>query len=147
MNPGTILLVEDNESDIALTQRALKQARILNDMVVVQDGEEALDYIFARGRHAARQQGKFPDLILLDLSLPKVSGAEVLQELKSNEVTRKIPVVVLTTSSEETDVNAAYKLGANSFILKPVDFQQFAGSIAQIGLYWLVLNHPPASEA
>lgn len=133
---GKILLVEDNEDDVVLTLRALKQKNILNEVVIAKDGVEALDIIFGRnGRKVLR-----PALILLDLKLPKVSGLEVLTEIHKNEQTKMYPVVVLTTSNEEDDIVKSYTLGAKSFIRKPVDFGQFAEAVGQLGLYWLVLN-------
>lgn len=135
---GKILLVEDNDDDVVLTLRALKQKNILNEVVIAKDGVEALDILFGRN---GRKELK-PSLILLDLKLPKVSGLEVLTEIHQNEKTKKYPVVVLTTSNEEDDIVSSYSLGAKSFIRKPVDFTQFTEAVGQLGLYWLVLNEP-----
>lgn len=138
-----ILLVEDNSDDEALTLRALKKNHIGNEVMVVRDGVEALDYLFGTGPHAGRDLTATPDLILLDLKLPKVDGIEVLRAIRDNERTRLLPVVVLTTSSEEPDKIRCYDLGANSYVRKPVDFQQFIEAVGQLGLYWLILNERP----
>lgn len=138
-----ILLVEDNHHDEALTLRALKKNNIQNEVVVVRDGAEALDYLFARGAHAGRDPGALPMLILLDLKLPKVGGLEVLKQLRADPRTKLLPVVILTSSTEEEDLVEAYSLGANSYVRKPVDFTEFAEAIRQIGLYWLTLNERP----
>jgi two-component system response regulator len=142
MKPKTILLVEDNPSDVGLTRRALEKSRISNDMVVVEDGQEALDYLFGRNLPAGQSANELPALILLDLKLPKMSGLEVLRQIRADEHTRRLPVVILTTSSEEDDIAQSYDMGANSFIRKPVDFNQFAEAVQHLGLYWLVLNEP-----
>ncbi len=142
-NSKTILLVEDNPSDIELTQRALAKGRILNELVVASDGEEALDYLFGRGEYAGRENFELPALTLLDLKLPKVSGLDVLRKIRSEPATRRMSVVILTSSREERDVAAGYDLGVNSYIQKPVDFDHFVQSVAQLGLYWLVLNEEP----
>ena len=142
MSAHTILLIEDNPDDAELTRIAFAEAGIDSQLVVVGDGAEALDYLFARGRHAARDAADLPSIVLLDLNLPKVDGREVLQALRANPATRGLPVVVLTTSTEPFDVEASYALGVNSYIRKPVDFQKFVEVVKQIGLYWLVLNHP-----
>ena len=136
-----ILLVEDNPDDVELTRLAFDEAKIANQLAVVGDGAEALDYLFARGRFADRDPADLPPLVLLDLNLPKVDGREVLQAIRANEATRGLPVVVLTTSTEPFDVEATYALGVNSYIQKPVDFEQFVWAVKQVGLYWLVLNH------
>jgi len=136
-----ILLVEDNPDDVELTRLAFDEAKIANQLAVVSDGAEALDYLFARGRFADRDPTDLPSLVLLDLNLPKVDGREVLQAIRANEATRALPVVVLTTSTEPFDVEATYALGVNSYIQKPVDFEQFVWAVKQVGLYWLVLNH------
>ena len=136
-----ILLVEDNPDDVELTRLAFDEAKIANKLAVVSDGAEALDYLFARGRFADRDPTDLPSLVLLDLNLPKVDGREVLQAIRSNDATRALPVVVLTTSTEPFDVEATYALGVNSYIQKPVDFEQFVWAVKQVGLYWLVLNH------
>jgi CheY-like chemotaxis protein len=137
-----ILLVEDNPDDVELTRLAFDEARVANTIVVVGDGAEALDYLFARGAYAHRDPAALPSVVLLDLNLPKIDGREVLQAIRSNELTRTLPVVVLTTSTEPFDVEASYALGVNSYIQKPVDFEQFVWAVKQVGLYWLVLNHP-----
>jgi two-component system response regulator len=143
MGEQIILLVEDNRNDEMLTIRALKARKIANEVVVVRDGAEALDYLFCRGRYAARDPREFPEMVLLDLKLPKVDGLEVLKEVRENERTKSLPVVVLTSSNEERDLVESYRLGANSYVRKPVDFSQFADAVAQLGLYWLVLNQAP----
>lgn len=142
MSEHTILLIEDNPDDAELTRIAFAEAGIDSQLVVVGDGAEALDYLFARGRHAARDAAELPSIVLLDLNLPKLDGREVLQALRANPATRGLPVVVLTTSTEPFDVEASYALGVNSYIRKPVDFKKFVEVVKQIGLYWLVLNHP-----
>jgi two-component system, response regulator len=139
----SILLVEDNPDEVVLTLRALKKGKILNDLHTVSDGAEALAYLFAEGKYAARARQPLPTVVLLDLNLPKVSGLEVLQRMRADERTRLVPVVILTTSKEDDDVINGYKLGANSYIRKPVDFNQFAQAIHNLGLYWLVINEPP----
>jgi CheY-like chemotaxis protein len=139
-----ILLVEDNPDDVELTRLAFDEAKIANQLAVVGDGAEALDYLFARGRFADRDPAELPSLVLLDLNLPKIDGREVLQAIRANEATRSLPVVVLTTSTEPFDVEATYALGVNSYIQKPVDFEQFVWAVKQVGLYWLVLNHAKA---
>ncbi|MBI9081699.1 MAG: response regulator [Pseudodesulfovibrio sp.] len=146
MNPKTILLVEDNPSDIALTQRAFGKSRIANELVVAEDGQEALDYLFARGKYTGRDESHLPVLVLLDLKLPQVNGLEVLRQMRLDPRTSRLPVVVLTTSKEEQDVAQSYDLGANSYIRKPVDFTKFAEAIEHLGLYWLVLNEPTPSR-
>lgn len=138
-----ILLVEDNPSDIALTRRALEKSAIRNDLVVAEDGQEALDYLFCSGAHAGRNAGDMPVLILLDLNMPRVDGLEFLRRIRADGRTRRLPVVILTSSSEERDIAASYDLGTNSYIRKPVDFHQFAEVIKQLGLYWLVINEVP----
>lgn len=138
-----ILLVEDNPNDLELTMHALTKYKIANRIQVARDGAEALDFIFATGAFSHRQVEDTPKIILLDLKLPKVDGLEVLQRLKSDERTRAIPVVVLTSSREERDIVDSYRLGVNSYIAKPVDFAQFMESVRQVGLYWVVLNLPP----
>jgi two-component system response regulator len=145
MDNKVILLVEDNPDDEALTLRALKKNNILNEVVVARDGVEALDYLFCRGTYAGRNRQDLPQLVLLDLKLPKVDGLEVLREMRSSADTRRLPVVILTSSSEERDIVAGYDLGANSYICKPVDFTQFTEAVRQLGIYWLVLNVSPLS--
>lgn len=139
-NDKIILLVEDNPKDEALTLRALNKANVLNQVVVVHDGVEALDYLFARGDHVNRDPAVMPELILLDLKLPKIDGLEVLKTLRLDERTKLLPVVILTSSVEEQDLVRGYSLGANSYVRKPVDFVQFSEAVRQLGLYWLVLN-------
>ena len=142
MSNKDILLVEDNPDDVELTRIAFAEAKIANDLVVMRDGAEALDYLFARGAYSDRDPDDLPSIILLDLNLPKVDGREVLQAIRANEATRTLPVVVLTTSAEPFDVEASYALGVNSYIQKPVDFERFVWAVKQVGLYWLVLNQP-----
>jgi len=142
MSAHTILLIEDNPDDAELTRIAFAEAGIDSQLVVVGDGAEALDYLFARGTYAQRDPADLPSIVLLDLNLPKLDGREVLQSLRANPATRGLPVVVLTTSTEPFDVEASYALGVNSYIRKPVDFGKFVEVVKQIGLYWLVLNHP-----
>jgi two-component system, response regulator len=137
-----ILLVEDNSDDVELTLRAFRKSKVLNDIVVVRDGVEALDYLFATGPHAGRDPNLTPEVVLLDLKLPKIGGLEVLRRLRAEERTRRIPVVVLTSSNEEKDILSSYDLGANSFVRKPVDFAQFLEAAQQLGMYWLVMNEP-----
>lgn len=138
-----ILLVEDNPDDEALTLRAFRKNNILNPVVVARDGAEALDYLFGSGSHAGRDTRQQPQIVLLDLKLPKIDGLEVLRQLRADPRTRMQPVVILTTSNEERDIISSYQLGANSYIRKPVDFEQFMEAVRQLGLYWLVLNVPP----
>jgi two-component system response regulator len=145
MNDRIILLVEDNANDEALTQRALKKANILNKVVVARDGALALDYLFAKGDFAARDAGEVPQVVLLDLNLPKVGGLDVLRAIRADPKTKLLPVVVLTSSKQDRDLVEGYALGANSYVVKPVDFSQFSEAVRQLGLYWLVLNErPPA---
>ncbi len=138
-----ILLVEDNPDDEALTIRALQKNNILNTVVVARDGAEALDFLHGTGKHAGRDPSVLPELVLLDLNLPKLSGLEVLKRVREDARTKLLPVVILTTSNEDQDKISSYTLGANSFIRKPVDFQQFSEAIRQLGVYWLVLNQAP----
>jgi CheY-like chemotaxis protein len=147
MEKKIILLVEDNPDDELLAIRALKKNNIMNEVVVARDGTEALDYLFGTGAYSDRDTSVTPQVILLDLKLPKIDGLEVLRRLRNDERTKLLPVVVLTSSKEEKDLNESYRLGANSYIRKPVDFIQFTEAIKQLGLYWLVLNEaPPAKE-
>jgi two-component system, response regulator len=143
MSTKVILLVEDNPDDELLTLRALKKTGVQNEVVVARDGVEALDYLFASGPYSGRDPTVLPQLILLDLKLPKVDGLEVLRRLRSDERTRRLPVVILTSSREQQDMLDGYGLGANSYIRKPVDFQQFIRAVEQLRLYWLVLNEVP----
>jgi len=146
MTDKMILLVEDNRDDEALTLRALRKNRITNEVVVVRDGAEALEYLLGTGRYEGRDTTVMPDLILLDLKLPKVDGLEVLRRLRADQGTRSLPVVILTSSTEEQDVLKGYGLGANSYIRKPVDFDEFTEAARQLGVYWLVLNQGPPKQ-
>ena len=143
MNSNCILLVEDNPSDIELTRRAFHKASISNELVIAEDGQIALDYLFGVGRYAGRDLNQMPTLILLDLKLPGLDGLEVLRRIRAHERTRRLLVVILTSSREVQDVAASYDLGANSYIRKPVDFYQFVEAVGQLGRYWLVINDPP----
>ncbi|MFA6034866.1 MAG: response regulator [Myxococcota bacterium] len=138
-----LLLVEDNPDDIELTQMAFRMQNILNKMSVARDGQEALDWLFCEGCHANREPCDQPALILLDLRLPKIDGIEVLRRIRQDERTKLLPVVILTSSKEEQDIITSYKLGANSYIRKPVDFEQFSRAVKDLGLYWLLLNEQP----
>src|ERR1019366_3847634 len=143
MSAKTILLIEDNPSDIELTQRALERSHVANELVVAHDGQEALDYLFGSGEHAGREVAALPSVTLLDLHLPLVPGLDVLRAIRADPRTRRMPVVILTSSNEERDVATGYDLGVNSYIQKPVDFERFAEAIRQLGLYWLILNESP----
>jgi len=143
MNQRVILLVEDNSDDEALTIRALKANHILNPVVVAHDGVEALDYLFREGAWESRSMDEEPAMTLLDLKLPKLDGLEVLRRIRAHETTRLLPVVILTSSKEEQDLVNGYSLGCNSYIHKPVDFEQFRATVEHLGLYWLVVNQPP----
>jgi len=143
MNELTILLVEDNPDDEELTLRALRQNNIMNTVDVARDGAEALDYLFCQGAHKARDPSQKPAIVMLDLKLPKIDGLEVLRRIRADERTRLMPVVILTSSKEEQDLLKSYSLGANSYIRKPVDFNQFVATVGHLGLYWLVLNEAP----
>jgi two-component system, response regulator len=145
-NERNILLIEDNPDDELLTLMAFRDNKIMNEIVVARDGEEALDILFGTGKFSSHDVSTLPQLILLDLKLPKVDGLEVLQKIRSTEETRYLPVVVLTSSREEMDIIKSYQLGANSYIQKPVDFEQFSEAIKQLGLYWLVLNELPSKN-
>ncbi len=142
LNEIEILLVEDNPHDVEMTLRALEKHKLTNKVHVIKDGAEALDYIFATGAYAGRNMYDTPKVILLDLKLPKVDGLEVLRQVKSDERTKTIPVVVLTSSREELDMIESYKLGVNSYIVKPVEFGKFQNAVQELGLYWLLLNQP-----
>lgn len=143
MNEGVILLVEDNPDDQELTVRALKKSRVVNEVVVVSDGVEALDYLFGTGAHEERDTSELPAVVLLDLKLPRMDGFEVLERIRADERTTLLSVVILTSSKEERDRLAGYSFGANSYVRKPVDFAQFMESVQELGMYWLVLNEPP----
>lgn len=138
-----ILLVEDNPTDAELTMRALKRKNLVNKLVWVKDGAEALDLIFAKGEYSNRNVENLPRLILLDLRMPKVDGLEVLQNIKADERTRKIPVVILTSSKEDRDIVESYKLGVNSYVSKPVEFDEFIDAVSTLGFYWMLINNPP----
>jgi CheY-like chemotaxis protein len=143
MAEKTILLVEDNPDDVELTEMALREQNILNELVVVRDGAEALDWLFGTGAYADRDTSELPSVVLLDLKLPKVDGLEVLRRIREEERTKVLPVVILTSSREEQDLLRGYELGANSYVRKPVDFDQFSKAVRELGLYWLLLNEPP----
>jgi CheY-like chemotaxis protein len=143
MNSKIILLIEDNADDEALTLRALEKNKISNEVVVVRDGAAALDYLFGLHEYEGRDTSVLPQMVLLDLKLPKVDGLEVLRRVRADERTKRVPVVILTSSKEERDLLDGYELGANSYIRKPVDFTEFAEAVRQLGVYWLVLNEPP----
>jgi two-component system response regulator len=147
MNNKVILLVEDNPDDEALTLRGFRKANIANEIAVVRDGAEALDYLFATGAHADRDPAALPSVVLLDLKLPKVDGLEVLRRLREHPRTHTIPVVILTSSKEEQDLVRSYALGANSYVRKPVDFSEFAAAVRTLGMYWLLLNEPAPAIA
>jgi len=146
MHNNFILLVEDNADDEELILMALRNAKILNEIVVARDGEEALEFLLATGRFANRDPLRTPQLVLLDLKLPKVGGLEVLERLRANEATAVIPVVILTSSTEDEDIVGSYQRGANSYLRKPVEFQKFADAVRAMGLYWLLLNVAPPSK-
>lgn len=139
-----ILLVEDNPTDAELTMRALKRKNLINKLVWVKDGAEALDFLFARGEYSDRNVYDLPKLILLDLRMPKVDGLEVLHRIKENERTKSIPVVVLTSSQEDRDIVESYKLGVNSYVSKPVEFDEFIDAVSTMGFYWILINKPPS---
>jgi two-component system, response regulator len=144
-NELEVLLIEDNAHDAELAVRALRRRHLANHVVHLRDGEEALDFLFARGRFAGRDASQRPKVVLLDLKLPKVDGLEVLRAMKSDPRTRSLPVVVLTSSREHSDVEESYRLGANSYIVKPVEFENFSEAVAKLGFYWLLLNEPPGN--
>jgi CheY-like chemotaxis protein len=139
---GRILIVEDDPNDVELTLTALEEYKLANEVVVTRDGEEALDYLYCRGKFKTRSNGN-PAVLLLDLKLPKRDGREVLQQIKSDEKLKMIPVVVLTSSHEEKDVVASYKLGVNAYVVKPVDFHEFVNAVKELGVFWAVINEPP----
>ena len=143
---GRILLVEDDPNDVELTMTALGEYNLSNEVVVASDGEEALDYLYSRGRYQ-RRSGENPAVLLLDLKLPKVDGLEVLKTLKSDEALRMIPVVVLTSSREEKDMVASYQLGVNAYVVKPVDFHEFVNAIKELGIFWAIINEPPPGSS
>jgi two-component system, response regulator len=143
MQKKVILLVEDNPSDVGLTKRAFEKNRIQNELVVAEDGQEALDYLFGAGAYAGRDTSEMPAVVLMDLKLPKVDGLEALRRIRSHDLTKRLPVVILTSSRQEQDVAMSYDQGANSYIRKPVDFHQFAEAVKTLDLYWVVLNEPP----
>lgn len=146
MKGKVILLVEDNTSDIELTRRALEKSRIFNEIVAVEDGKDALDYLFCMGDYACRDTNSLPAVVLLDLNLPRISGLEVLQAIRSNEKTKSLPVVILTSSDHEQDVVSSYNLGTNSYIKKPVDINQFVEAVGKLGVYWMLLNEIPSPK-
>lgn len=146
MTNKIIFLIEDNPDDEALTLRALRKNNISNEVVVARDGAEALDYLFGRGAHEGRDTSVVPQLVLLDLKLPKIDGLEVLRAIRGDERTRRLPVVILTSSKQERDLLDGYELGANSYVCKPVDFTAFAEAVRQLGIYWLVLNESPPAQ-
>jgi CheY-like chemotaxis protein len=143
MEDKVILLVEDNPDDVELTRMALQKSRVANKLVVVEDGQEALDYLFCQNEYAARNCNDMPEVVLLDLKLPRLDGLEVLKQIRANPATKLLPVVVLTSSSADKDLCCSYELGANSYVTKPVDFQQFTEAVQNLGLYWLVINKAP----
>ena len=143
MRNAAILLVEDNDDDVALTLRAFKKNNIKNTIVVARDGVEALDYLFATGTHSGRDRSDLPQVVLLDLKLPRLEGLEVLRRIRADEATKTLPIVVLTSSNEHRDRVRSYDLGVNSYIVKPVDFDNFADAVAEIGLYWVLMNKVP----
>lgn len=143
MEHRIILLVEDNPKDELLTLRALKKCNLANEIAVMHDGAEALDYLFAKGDYASRDVNDLPTVVLLDLKLPKIDGLEVLRQIRADERTRRLPVVILTSSDEEKDIIAGYELGANSYVRKPVAFGDFSKAVAELGRYWLITNEPP----
>jgi two-component system, response regulator len=146
MNQTEILLVEDNPADLKMTLHALREGKVANHIQIVRDGAEALEFIFCEGAFAARKMGDGPKVIMLDLKLPKVDGLEVLARIKADPHTRKIPVVILSSSKEQSDLARSYDLGVNSYIVKPVNFEAFAKAVQDLGLYWLLLNEPPTLE-
>jgi two-component system response regulator len=146
MHRRVILLVEDDPSDVGLTRRAFEKGRIGNKLIVAEDGQQALDYLFGVDPESGRGLNPLPAVVLLDLKLPKVDGLEVLKRIRADSRTKRLPVVILTSSTEPRDLGASYDLGANSYVRKPIDFVQFAEAVRQLGLYWLLLNEPPPAE-
>lgn len=146
MGVPIILLVEDNRDDELLTTRALRSSGVANEVVVVRDGAEAIDWLFGQGRHAGRDTSQIPQVVLLDLKLPKLSGLEVLERIRAEARTRRLPVVLLTSSDEDRDISTGYALGANSYVRKPVEFDKFVEAVRRLGLYWLVVNQPPQGD-
>jgi two-component system response regulator len=142
LNEVEILLVEDNTHDAEMTIRALRKVNLANNLIRLKDGEEALDFLFARGQFQDRDLMNKPKVILLDIKMPKIDGIEVLRQIKANEVTSIIPVVIMTSSKEEQDIVTSYKLGVNSYVVKPVDFEGFAKAVSELGFYWLLTNQP-----
>jgi len=147
MSDKTILMVEDNPDDEEFTLRALHRAHVTNEIIVTRDGREALDYLFGENQYAGRDLSQLPAVILLDLKLPKLSGIDVLKRIRSEQTTRFIPVVVLTSSNEDEDMLNSYESGANSYVRKPVEFAAFANAVARLGAYWMLLNEPPPRKA
>lgn len=147
MTERFMLLVEDNPDDEELTLIGLKESGVMNEVFVVRDGEEALQFLFAEGQYKDRNPARLPSVILLDLKLPKLGGFEILEQIRKNPITKSVPVVILTSSSEEEDVVKGYDLGANSFVRKPVEFNRFADAVRQLGMYWILLNEPPVSNS
>jgi two-component system response regulator len=143
-NEVEILLVEDNVSDAELITRALRKVNLANHLIHVKDGEEALHFIFATGPFTGREKRNMPKVILLDIKMPKVNGIEVLRQIKANNETKRVPVVIMTSSKEEQDIIRSYEFGVNSFVVKPVEFNDFAKAVSELGLYWVLINHPPA---
>jgi two-component system response regulator len=146
LNQLEILLVEDNMHDAELTIRSLKKVNLANNLIHMKDGEEALDFIFSKGKFAGREPVSGPKVILLDIKMPKVDGIEVLRQIKANDATRLIPVVIMTSSKEEQDIIRSYELGVNGYVVKPVDFEGFAKAVSQLGLYWLLTNQSPLTD-
>jgi two-component system response regulator len=146
LNQVEVLLAEDNIHDAEMTIRELKKVNLANNLVHVKDGAEVLDFIFGRGKFADRETTHLPKVILLDIKMPRIDGIEVLKELKSNEISRTIPIVIMTSSKEEQDIISSYELGVNSYIVKPVDFEGFAKAVSQLGFYWLLTNQPPITN-